>query len=303
MQVFDYARPATIADAVELLARHGDGAQILAGGTDLMVELRRGTVRPRVVVDIKGLTDLPPTVAESDGAIRVSATTVMADLARDHRIRTHFPALVDALQVVGSIQIRNRATLTGNICHASPAADTAPVLLVHGAQAIVTGPGGERLIALANFFVGPGRTVLAAGEIMTALVLPVPAEPVGTAFARVTRRRGVDLATVSVCCAVDSAGLVRFGYGAVASRPFVVADEAGTLADQDAPAAAKDAVLDRLIAQASPISDVRASREYRIAMLRVLSGRALVTATRHLVESQNGRDSGGAPGSGNGEVV
>jgi carbon-monoxide dehydrogenase medium subunit len=297
MQVFDYARPATVADAVELLARHGDGARILAGGTDLMVELRHGTVRPRLVVDIKGLTDLPPTVAESDGAIKISANTVMADLARDQRIRTHAPALVDALQVVGSIQIRNRATLTGNICHASPAADTAPVLMVHGAQAIVTGPGGERLIALDDFFVGPGRTALGGGEIMTTLVLPVPAQPVGTAFTRMTRRHGVDLATVSVCCVVDSGGMVRFGYGAVGPRPFVVTDETRTLADQDAPAAAKDAVLDRLIAQASPITDVRASREYRIAMLRVLSRRALVTATRHLVESHSGLDSN------NGEVA
>jgi len=291
MQAFEYARPATVAGAAELLARYGDDARILAGGTDLIVALRQGTVRPRVVVDIKGLTDLPPAVAGTAGAVSVGAGAVMADLVRDPRIRASFPALVDAMDVVGSIQIRNRATLAGNVCNASPAADTAPVLLVHGARAIVAGPAGERRLALDEFILGPRRTALGAGEIMTALELPVPAQPLGTAFARMTRRRGVDLATISLCCAVDSAGVARFGYGAVAAKPFLISDETGTLADQQAPAAAKDAILDRLIGHASPISDVRASRDYRIAMLRVLSRRALATATQRLLASHH-RDGG-----------
>ena len=124
MQAFEYARPATVAGAAELLARYGDDARILAGGTDLIVALRQGTVRPRVVVDVKGLTDLPPAVSETAGAVSVGAGAVMADLVSDPRIRASFPALVDAMDVVGSIQIRNRATLAGNVCNASPAADT-----------------------------------------------------------------------------------------------------------------------------------------------------------------------------------
>lgn len=286
MQVFDYEHPTTVAEAVEALARHGDEAEILAGGTDLVVALRQRSVRPRVVVDVKGLTDLPPAVSETGGAVTISATAVMADLSRDPRMRANFPALVDAINVVGSIQIRNRATVVGNVCRASPAADTVPSLLVHGAQVIVVGPGGERRIALDDFILGPRRTALGSGQIVTALVLPIPPRPLGTAFARMTHRRGVDLATINLCCAVDGAGVTRFAYGAVGPRAFVVADETGTLSDPEAPAAARDEVLDQLITQASPISDVRASLEYRIAMLRVLSKRALVTAMQRLQASQ-----------------
>jgi carbon-monoxide dehydrogenase medium subunit len=300
MQAFDYARPDRVADAVELLARHGERARVLAGGTDLVVGLRQGTETPRVVVDIKGLTDLPAAVSEHAGVIRVGATAVMAGLSAHPLIRAHFPALVEAMGVVGSIEIRNCATLAGNVCHASPAADTAPALLVHDARIVIAGPAGERRVPLPGFLLGPGRTALAPGELVTAVELPLPARPLGTAFARMTRRRGVDLATVSLCCAVDGAGLTRFGYGAAGPVPFLVTDETGVLADVSAPAAARDAALDRLIGQASPVTDVRAGRDYRIAMLRVLSKRALSACTQRLVASRNGQagpatgNSGGA---------
>ncbi len=289
MQAFDYARPATIAETVALLARHGDRARILAGGTDLVVGLRHGTETPRVVVDIKGLTDLPADVTEGGGSVRIGATAVMADLCRHPVLRARFPALVEAMSVVGSIQIRNRATLAGNVCHASPAADTAPALLVHDARLVIAGPGGERRMPLGEFVLGPGRTALGPAEIVTAAELPVPARPLGTAFARMTRRRGVDLATISLCCSVDAAGVTRLGCGAAAPVPFLVTDISGILADVNAPGSAQDAALDRLIARAQPISDVRASREYRLAMLRVLSRRALLAAAQRLAVSQNGQ--------------
>jgi carbon-monoxide dehydrogenase medium subunit len=298
VQAFDYARPARVADAVELLARHGDRARILAGGTDLVVRLRHGTETPRLVVDIKGLTDLPAAVSETAGTVRIGATAVMADLSGHPLIQASFPALVEAMGVVGSIEIRNRATLAGNVCNASPAADTAPALLVHDARIVIAGPAGERRVPLPGFLLGPGRTALGPGEIVTAVELPVPARPLGTAFARMTRRRGVDLATVSLCCAVDGAGVTRFGFGAAGPVPFLVADETGVLADASAPAAARDAALDRLIARARPITDVRAGRDYRIAMLRVLSKRALRACTQQLVASRNGRASPGAGNSG-----
>jgi CO/xanthine dehydrogenase FAD-binding subunit len=289
VQAFDYARPATVAEAVALLARHGDQARILAGGTDLVVGLRQAREAPRVVVDIKGLADLPAGVSESGGVVRIGATAVMADLCRHPLIRARFPALVEAMGVVGSIQIRNRATLAGNVCHASPAADTAPALLVHDARLVIAGPGEERRIALSEFLLGPGRNALGLAEIVTATEIPVPARPLGTAFARMTRRRGVDLATISLCCAVDADGVTRFGYGAAAPVPFLVTDASGVLADASAPWPDRDAAMDRLIAEARPISDVRASREYRLAMLRVLSRRALVSATQRLAASQNGQ--------------
>lgn len=283
--MFAYARPTSLAETFALLREEPD-ARLLCGGTDLLVGVRKGNLRPPLVVDLKRVLDLAPGSMETDGGLRVSATTVLTTLAADERVRTHFPALVEAVLVVGSIQIRNRATLAGNICNASPAADTAPPLLVYGAVVEITGSDGQRRVAIAEFFVGPGRTVLQPGELVTAVHLPIPDGPTGSAFGRMTRRRGVDLATVNVCCLVTGDGATRFGFGAVGPRPFLVTDDTGTLADPSAPQEAQDDALRRLTDQATPISNVRASRDYRQEMLLVLSRRALATAHERLAEAR-----------------
>ena len=207
--------------------------------------------------------------------LRISATTVMVDVERDKRVRATFPALADAAATVGSVQIRNRATVVGNICHASPAADTVPALLIYGAEVNISSTQGARRVPLAEFLVGPGRTVLERGELVTSIDLPVRPPGHREAFAKVTRRRGVDLATVNLACMVDNQGRTQFAYGAVGPRAFLVADESGVLADLSAPEATRERVLSDLLAHASAISDVRASREYREAMLRVMSLRLL----------------------------
>jgi carbon-monoxide dehydrogenase medium subunit len=282
MHPFAYARPATLSAALALLDEHGAGARVLAGGTDLVVELRNRTIRPRIVIDIKRVAELPPSISETGDRLRISATAVMADIELDARVRAHFPALVEAASTVGSIQIRNRATLAGNICHASPAADTAPALLVYGAEVNLASARGTRRLPLAEFFLGPGRTALKPAELVTSIDLPLVNERHGAAFARLTRRRGVDLATINLCCRVDAGGRTRFAYGAVGPHPFLVADDSGLLADPKASDAARDEVLLRLLTQASPISDVRGSREYRRAMLLVMSRRALHTSIERL---------------------
>jgi len=259
-------------------------ARPLCGGTDLLVGLRKGTLRPPLVVDLKRVAELAPAIEQRDRVLRVSATIVLTQLIADERARAHFPALVEAALVVGSIQIRNRATLAGNMCNASPAADTAPPLLVYGAVLELAGLAGRRRVPLAEFFTGPGRTVLAPAELVTAVELPLPSEPLGAVFGRMTRRRGVDLATVNLCCSVSRSGVTRFAYGAVGPRSFLVSDETGTLADETAEPAKQEEVLRRLTAEASPISNVRASAEYRQQMLLVLSRRALDTARRRLAE-------------------
>jgi CO/xanthine dehydrogenase FAD-binding subunit len=282
MQPFVYARPAALSEAFALLEEHGAGACLLAGGTDVLVALRNRTLRPEVVIDLKHVSELRPGIAESGEALRISATTVLSDLNEDERIRIRFPALVEAAATVGSNQIRNRATLTGNICHASPAADTAPALLVYGALVNIASARGTRRVGVDEFFVGPRKTVLQPGELVSSIDLPAAAQRRGATFARITRRRGVDLATISLCCTVDALGRTKFAYGAVGPRPFLVADESGVLADPGAADAAKDEVLHRLISQASPISDVRGSREYRSAMLLVMSRRALRSSIARL---------------------
>jgi carbon-monoxide dehydrogenase medium subunit len=282
MQPFDYSRPATLSEALALLGEHGADACLLAGGTDLLVALRNRMLTPKVVIDLKRVVELRPAISDDGAAITINAMTPLTDLGEDQRVLSSFPALVDAAATVGSIQIRNRATLTGNICHASPAADTAPALLVYGAVVNIAGAHGLRRMELDDFFVGPGKTSLQTGELVTSIELPAAAERSGVTFARITRRRGVDLATVSVCCMVTASGRTTFAYGAAAPRPFLVTDESGALADPAAGEAAKDAVLEELLTRASPISDVRGTREYRAAMLLVLSRRALRASIERL---------------------
>lgn len=285
MRPFRYVRPIRIQEAIGFLEEHGAAATLLAGGTDLIVGLRDGKIAPRVIIDLKRTRDLPPIIAEADGCLTISATVAMNDVAKHKTVRLHFPALAEAAAVVGSIQIRNRATLVGNVCNASPAADTVPALAVYGAVVRLLGSGGERRLPVVNFIQGNRRTALAAGELVTAVSIPFPNQPFGAAFARITRRRGVDLATVNLCCGIDNAGATTFAFGAVSPRPLLVRD-VGTLADPYAVAEAKAIALDALISKASPITDVRGSAEYRVAMLGVLAERAQRRAAERLADGK-----------------
>jgi len=269
VRTFEYARPETLDDLLNLLQQYGPEAKLLAGGTDLVVRLRAGDMLPRVVIDLKRVHALGPEIVEHGSCLRVGARTVMADLIDDHRVQSHFPALVEAARAVGSPQIRNRATLAGNICNASPAADTAPPLLVYGARANLVRLGGKRTVNVSELFLGPGRTVLHRGEIVESIDLPFLNEPAGAAFGRITRRRGVDVAMVNVCCLVKASDETLVACGAAGPRPFLVRGR-------------RESILDQVIAQANPITDIRASRDYRVAMLAVLARRCLASATRQL---------------------
>jgi len=287
MQTFAYERPATLAEAVALLDAHGPDARALAGGTDLIIRLRDGTVAPAVVVDLKRVAELAPGIHVDDGRLVIGATTVMTDIAADPRVGRHFRALAEAAAVVGSVQIRNRATLGGNICNASPAADTAPALLVYGAIVVAAGPGGSRRIPIDELFVRSGETTLGRGELVTAIELPLPVWRIGAVHLRRTRRRGHDLASVTLCCGVDEAGVTRLAFGSVGPRPIVGVDATGVLADPGAPAAAKAELMERMFAGASPSArSMRASPEYRLAMLRILGDRALRIAIERLAAGE-----------------
>jgi carbon-monoxide dehydrogenase medium subunit len=283
MRTFSYERPTTLAEALDLLESHGRAATPLAGGTDLIIRLRDGTIRPAMVVDLKRLPELQPGIREEAGRLTIGATTVMTDIAADERVRRHFVALAEAATVVGSVQIRNRATLAGNICNASPAADTAPPLLVYGAQIVVAGPGGLRRIPITQFFVRSGETALRQAELVTSIELPLPGRRTGAVHLRRTRRRGHDLASVTISCAVDELGVARIAYGSLGPRPMLFVDETGLLADRGASDDAKAAVLEGMFATASPSPrSMRSSPEYRLAMLGVLGRRALGVALERL---------------------
>jgi carbon-monoxide dehydrogenase medium subunit len=288
MQPFSYARPDTLADAVALLAEHGPAARVLAGGTDLVIRLRDGSVAPSVVVDVKRIPELAPGIrAGEGGALVIGATTVMTDIAAHPVIRRDLAALAEAAAVVGSVQIRNRATLAGNLCNASPAADTAPALLVHGAIVLVAGPAGTRRIPLDDLFVRSGVTTLARGELVTAIEIPPPAARIASAHQRRTRRRGHDLASVTLACGLDGSGTTRIAYGSVGPRPLLRLDTTGVLAGPASSDEARAAVLEAIFADASPsVRSMRAGPEYRLAMLRVLGRRALAAARERLAAGE-----------------
>lgn len=285
MQNFRYCRPESVAEAVALLAEHGTGARVLAGGTDLVIALRTEEIRPTAVIDLKRIPELSPGIRRDDGHLWISATAVMTDIEHDELVLRRFPALAEAASTVGSVQIRNRATMVGNVCNASPAADTAPPLLVYNASAVAVGPSGNRRIDLDDFFVRSRQTTLQPGELVIGLEIPFPQRRMGAAYTRMTRRRGTDLASITLCCGVSEDGVTRLSYGSVGPRPVLVTDESGVLADPSAPDEAKERIMAEMLAGASPSPrSMRAGPEYRLAMLPVLGKRALQTAIERLAK-------------------
>ena len=282
MRPFGLEQPTSLGAAISLLAERPD-ARILAGGTDLLIGLRDGTIDSSRVVDVKRVAELRDSIDDAGGGLAFGARAAMTEIAADRRVLSDYTALAEGAAVVGSVQIRNRATLAGNICNASPAADTSPALLVFGAVVVAVGPDGERRIPIDELFVRSRATTLLPAEIVTRIELPPPPGALGSTHVRRTRRRGHDLASVTLACAVLDTGETRLAFGSVGPRPLLRVDTSGTLAD---PAARDDdrlAVLDDLFADAAPSAhSMRASPEYRLAMLRVLGLRALATARDRL---------------------
>lgn len=280
MRAFAYERPTSLAGAVAILSDRGPDARPLAGGTDLIIRLRDRSIRPSIVMDLKRIAELDDAINDTvDGRRVVGARTSMTTIAADAGMLRDHLALAEAAAVVGSVQIRNRATLAGNVCNASPAADTSPALLVYDATVVATGVAGTRRIPIDEFFVRSGVTTLARDELVVSIELPRPAGRHGSVHLRRTRRRGHDLASVTLACVVFMDGTTRIAYGSLGPRPLLVIDDTGVLADAGASEAAKRARLEALFVDASPSpTSMRASPDYRLAMLQVLGMRAVAIA-------------------------
>ena len=280
MRRFAYERPKTLAEAIRLLAEAGDTACVLAGGTDLIVGLRDDSIKPALVVDLKWVGELAgETIIDGGDVIQFGALATMSEIEHSELVMAELPALAEAARVVGSVQIRHRATLAGNVCNGSPAADTTPPQLIYGSTIVVSGPDGQRKVPIDDFIIGPKKVDLQPGELVRAIEIPKHGPTFGSAYTRLVRRRGTDLASVTMCAAVSEDGTARIAYGSVGPRPFLVWDDSGVLADREADAEKRAAILDELLSQATPSPrSIRASPDYRLAMLRVLAMRALETA-------------------------
>ena len=282
MSTLQFEAPETVEDAVRLLADAGGEAKALAGGTDLLVQLRTDFVRPGLIVDLKRIPALMD-VSVSGEEIRVGAAVSGWTLGKNEAVKAAWPGVVEALELIGSTQIQGRASLGGNLCNGSPAADSVPALIAAGAVCEIAGPGGTRSVPVEDVITGPGQLCLGPGEIVVSLVMPKPPPRSGDAYLRFIPRTEMDIAVVGagVALTLDEAGIcthARLGLGAVAPTPLLVEDGAkaliGTTVDDDA--------LANLAAAASaacnPIDDKRGTIEYRVKVAGVLARRAALIA-------------------------
>ena len=278
MSELRYEAPKTLAEAVALLSGAKGRARVLAGGTDLLIQMRTGRIQPELLVDIKAVPELSEIVA-GNGGYRIGAAVTGMQLIEHADFAKRWPGVVDGVRLIGSLQVKGRATVGGNLCNASPAADSVPALIAAGAIARIVGPHGAREAAVETVVVGPGKTSLAVGEIVTSLLLPPRPLRSGDAYLRFTPRSEMDIAVVGagVNLTLDAQGIctqARVALGAVASRALLVPEAAAALIGTKVDAA----VLARLAAAArdacSPIDDKRGSREFRIRTAGVMVCRA-----------------------------
>lgn len=281
MIAFDYHAPESLQEAVRLLDQFGGTARVVAGGTDLMVNCRLRGVGPRHVISLRRLENLNAIRPdEATGRVRIGAFATLRQIERSPLLRERCAGLVEAAHKVGSIPVRNLATIGGNLCNASPSAETAPPLLAAAAAVTLTGPGGQRTIPLEQFFLGPGKTALRPNEVLTEVTLLADGPGAASTYERQCIRRFKDIALVGVGArlALDGEGrcqAVGLALGAVAPTPLPVPAAADLLHGQELSDARIAAVAAAARAAARPITDIRASAEYRSAMVEVLTIRVL----------------------------
>ena len=278
----EYKAPGSIDEAVTLLAQASSSAQILAGGTDLLVQIRAGFTKPSLVVDVKNIPELR-TISLDDDGIRIGAAVSGAELGENDAVKAAWPGLVEATELIGSTQIQGRASLGGNLCNASPAADTVPALVAASAICLIAGPDGQREAPVEQIVTGPGQTSLKNGEFVVQFQLPKKLPRSADAYLRFIPRTEMDIAVVGagVNLTLDEKGIchqARVALGAVA--PTVLLVEAGATALIGS--TLDDAALDKLRAAASaacnPIDDKRGTVEFRVDVAGVLAKRAALIA-------------------------
>lgn len=278
---FDYYAPSSIEEVVDLLTRLED-AYLIAGGTDLIPGIRLKGIRPKSLVSLNKLRDELEFIKLENGNIKIGVLTRIADIVDSEYIKDNASCLHEAAKQIGSVQIRNRATIGGNLCNASPAADTALSLLVYDAKLKVVGIQGEREVDINDFFIGPGRTVLQRGEMLKEMSFPV--KKGGQAFLKIGRRRGEDLAIVSVATFVSlENGVikeVKIALGSVAPRPIRAIKAEKTIEGRSPKEDIIRTAGKIAMEEASPITDVRATAEYRRHLVEVLVRRALLKAVK-----------------------
>lgn len=281
MQAFDYVRCTNLDEVMSVLAEKGEQASLLSGGTDLLVALREGRRSASVVVDVKSIPETSELSFSPQTGLHLGASVPCYRIYGDDTVSATYPGLIDAVHLIGGVQIQGRASVGGNLCNASPAADTIPALIAHSAFCVVAGPNGRREVPVEDFCTAPGKTVLQRGELLVSIEVPAPPPGFGAAYLRFIPRNEMDIAVVGAGASVvldegrTTITSARIALGAVAPTPLFVKDAGDSLVGQ---AVSEDAIERAAkIAQdaALPITDMRGTSEYRKHLSAVLTRRAL----------------------------
>jgi len=273
-----YEAPKSLDQAVALLSAEKGEARVLAGGTDLLVQMRTEVIEPVLLVDIKGIAELRQ-IKEEAGGFRVGAAATGAELKEHPKLKEAWPGVVEAANLIGSTQVQGRATMGGNLCNGSPAADSVPALIAAGAKACIVGAKGRREVPVEDVMLAPRKLSLAKGELIASFLLPPRATHTGDAYLRFIPRTEMDIAVVGcgVCLTLDAKGTcttARISLGAVAERPLLVAAAAAALIGSKVDEAALKKLDAAARAACRPIDDKRGTKDYRIKVAGVLARRA-----------------------------
>jgi len=284
MKDIRYAAPATIDEAVRLLAA-AEGGRVLAGGTDLLVQMRAGMVAPGLIVDVKKINEMMTISGDAGRGFRVGAAVCGAEIGEHEELRRAWPGVVEAINLIGSKQVQGRASAGGNLCNASPAADSVPAMIAAGAVLAIHGPGGRRELPVEKLQTGPGKTSLARGEIVVSFALPARPKGAADAYLRLIPRTEMDIAVVG--CGVNvtlkdgTCTAARIGLGAVAPTVLLVEAAAKALIGSKLDDKALEAAAAACRAACKPIDDKRGTIVYRTKVAGVLLRRtALIAAKR-----------------------
>lgn len=281
---FQYLAPSDTAELAAMLAEHGDKARILSGGTDLLVQMKGPGLRPEYLIDINGLTDLAEIAVDDQGGLTVGAAAKLEDILNTPVVKDKYYGLWQSIETIGARQILTMGSMGGNICNASPAADTPPALVSFGAEVTVSGAGGERTLALEDFILGNRKTALAAGEYLKDIKIPAAAENSGSAYHHFRVRGGMEIAMVSAAVYVeaDPSGQsikdAKIVLGVVGPTPIRATEAEAMLIGQTPSEDLLAQAAESCAAVSKPIDDFRASAEYRKEILKVLVQRAFEEA-------------------------
>ena len=282
MHELHYEAPTSLDQAIGLLAAAGDDGRMFAGGTDLIIQMRAGVREPGQVIDAKKIPELQTLSYDAQSGLRLGAALACCEIIDNPTVRQHYPGLVEAAGLIGSDQILARASVGGNVCNGSPAADTTPALIALNATCHIAGPNGTREVAVEDVVTAPGQTALAADELLVEFRIPAPPAKAADCYQRFIPRNEMDIAVVGVgsCVALDgdTCCAARIGLGAVAARPLLAEEAGAALVGKPLDDAAIDAAAKLAQAAASPISDMRGTAEFRTHLVGVLTRRTLEEA-------------------------